>query len=81
MSIETNSPNDDERSEADDPKPDLDHQSLFQSLDIPRIRTFATYCPLIAAIIAPVATLLDIPALTVSTICDLYAVMAEVRTA
>ncbi|CAD6573140.1 MAG: hypothetical protein TREMPRED_000733 [Tremellales sp. Tagirdzhanova-0007] len=60
MTIGASSPGDDERSEIGD----LKHQSLFQSFDIPRIRTFAEYCPLVAAIIAPVATLLDIPALT-----------------
>ena len=31
-----------------------------------QLRTIAKYCPLIAAIFAPLATLLDIPALTVS---------------
>ena len=77
MTIGASSPGDDERSEIGD----LKHQSLFQSFDIPRIRTFAEYCPLVAAIIAPVATLLDIPALTVSAACDLHAVIAEVRTA
>lgn len=31
-----------------------------------QLRTVATHCPLMAAILAPLATLLDIPALTVS---------------
>ena len=31
-----------------------------------RIRSFAKYCPLIAAILAPFSTLMDIPALSVS---------------
>lgn len=31
----------------------------------PRLLTIAKYCPLIAAVFAPLATLLDIPALTV----------------
>jgi uncharacterized metal-binding protein len=29
------------------------------------LRTFAKYCPLIAAVLAPLSTLLDIPALAV----------------
>jgi potassium channel subfamily K len=36
----------------------------FNAVPMPKIREVARYCPLIAAILAPLSTLLDIPALT-----------------
>ena len=38
-----------------------------QFLEWGNIVTFAQYCPLLTAILAPLATLMDIPALTVSS--------------
>jgi potassium channel subfamily K len=36
------------------------------------LRIFAKYCPLIAAVFAPLSTLLDIPALTVRHPCSRF---------
>jgi hypothetical protein len=59
------------RNDADDPDADTDEVGVGclsgQFLEWGNIVTFAQYCPLLTAILAPLATLMDIPALTVSS--------------
>jgi hypothetical protein len=59
------------RNDADDPNSDTDEVGVGclsgQFLEWGNVVTFAQYCPLLTAILAPLATLMDIPALTVSS--------------
>jgi hypothetical protein len=59
------------RNDPDNPNADTDEVGVGclsgQFLEWGNIVTFAQYCPLLTAILAPLATLMDIPALTVSS--------------